>query len=108
MSEVKQIKLSELKAQVESGAKLKALAEEYGLPVAQMKKVLKEAGLRIRSLRFPQYQLVDDTQENQEQDLFTEEEEASVPTQEEEYQSMIEQDGVEVEQGSTVNNPSYN
>ena len=42
MSEVKQIKLSELKAQVESGAKLKALAEEYGLPVAQMKKVLKD------------------------------------------------------------------
>lgn len=55
------IKISLLERQVESGMKLKELAEFYSLPVAQMKKVLKQANLRIRSFRKPQFNLIDDT-----------------------------------------------
>lgn len=55
------IKISLLEKQVESGMKLKELAQFYELPVAQMKKVLKQANLRIRSFRKPQFNLIDDT-----------------------------------------------
>lgn len=55
------IKISFLEEQVESGMKIKELAQFYELPVAQMKKALKQANLRIRSFRKPQFNLIDDT-----------------------------------------------
>lgn len=55
------IKISLLERQIEAGMKLKELAEFYSLPVAQMKKVLKQANLRIRNFRRPQFNLIDDT-----------------------------------------------
>lgn len=58
------IKVSTLKEQVESGMKLKELAEFYELPVSQMKKALKQANLRIRSFRRPQFNLITDTVAN--------------------------------------------
>lgn len=55
------IRVSLLKGQVENGMKLKELAEFYNLPVAQMKRVLKQVGLRIRGFRKPLFNLIDDT-----------------------------------------------
>ena len=56
------IKKSILSAQVEEGMKKAELAAHYELPVAQMTKVLKAAGLKIRKFHAPKYQLVDDTE----------------------------------------------
>ena len=52
MKQVK-IKPSVLKEQIDNGMKMKELAEHYGLPVAQMKNVLKTLGLEIRKFRKP-------------------------------------------------------
>jgi hypothetical protein len=81
MSEIKKIYLSKLTQQVNEGMKLKPLAEYYGLPVAQMKKILNEAGLKIRKFRNPSYELVIDigeeesVEESEEEEKFFEEEE---------------------------------
>lgn len=47
-----------LEQQVQDGWKKNALAEHYGLPVAQMTKVLKDCGLKIRKFHAPKYVLV--------------------------------------------------
>ena len=52
MKQVK-IKPSVLREQIDNGMKMKELAEHYGLPVAQMKNVLKTLGLEIRKFRKP-------------------------------------------------------
>ena len=52
MEQVK-IKPSVLKEQIDNGMKMKELAKHYGLPVAQMKNVLKTLGLEIRKFRKP-------------------------------------------------------
>jgi hypothetical protein len=52
MEQVK-IKPSVLKEQIDNGMKMKELAEHYGLPVTQMKNVLKTLGLEIRKFRKP-------------------------------------------------------
>ena len=52
MEQVK-IKPSVLKEQIDNGMKMKELAEHYGLPVAQMKNVLKTLGLEIRKFKKP-------------------------------------------------------
>lgn len=52
MEQVK-IKPSVLKEQIDNGMKMKELAEHYGLPVVQMKNVLKTLGLEIRKFRKP-------------------------------------------------------
>lgn len=58
----KQVSLTELKTQVESGWKRDQIAEYYDLPVSQVAKLLKEAGLTIRKFQKPKYVLVDDTE----------------------------------------------
>lgn len=68
--EPKRILLSELKKQVDEGMKLKPLAEYYEIPVAQMKRVLKQAGLKIRSFRGPQFTLIDDVAAKEELPQF--------------------------------------
>lgn len=55
-----QITLSDLVAKVQTGWKKKALAEHYGLPVAQITKLLKDNGLTIRRIHAPKYELIDD------------------------------------------------
>lgn len=50
----------DLEQKVQEGWKKKALAEHYGLPVAQMTKVLQQAGLRIRKFHAPKFVLVDE------------------------------------------------
>ena len=57
------IRRATLAQQVEAGWKRKQLAEHYGLPEAQIARVLKEAGLQIRKFHAPKYQLVDDDEE---------------------------------------------
>ena len=54
------IKKSILSAQVEEGMKKAELAAHYELPVAQMTKVLKAAGLKIRKFHAPKFELEDD------------------------------------------------
>lgn len=56
-----QITITDLTQKVEEGWKKPALAEHYGLPVTQMTKALKDAGLRIRKFHAPKFELVDDT-----------------------------------------------
>lgn len=55
-----QITLSDLTAKVQQGWKKPALAEYYGLPVAQMGRVLKDANLTIRKFHAPKYELIHD------------------------------------------------
>ena len=105
--EPKKILLTELKKQVEEGMKLKPLAEYYEIPVAQMKRVLKQAGLKIRSFRSPQYVLIDDEEDNIvskepiQMSLFEDDEE-------EEEDDDIEEE-FEDEPSTTVNlTPNYN
>jgi hypothetical protein len=62
-----EITLSDLRAKVEAGWKKPQLAEHYGLPQAQVGKLLKQAGLTIRKFHQPKFALVDDT--NAEHDL---------------------------------------
>ena len=58
------IKKSILTQQVEEGMKKAELAAHYELPVAQMTKVLKAAGLKIRKFHAPKYELEDDMAED--------------------------------------------
>lgn len=58
--ETKTILLSHLREQVNEGMKLKQLAEYYEIPVAQMKRILKQANLRIRSFKGAPVVLIDD------------------------------------------------
>lgn len=71
------IKKSILSAQVEEGMKKAELAAHYELPVAQMTKVLKAAGLKIRKFHAPKFELEDDMEEVSEEvhtDVNTDEE----------------------------------
>lgn len=63
-----EINVSTLRQQVEEGWKKVRLAEHYGLPVAQMTQVLKDAGLRIRKFHAPKYILVDSSVEESVED----------------------------------------
>lgn len=58
-----QVTLSDLTNKVNEGWKKQQLAQHYGLPVAQMTKLLRDAGLQIRKFHNPKYVLVDDTAE---------------------------------------------
>lgn len=58
-----QIKKAELTAQINEGWKIDKLATHYELPVLTMRRVLKEAGLVIRSFKKPKFELIDDTAE---------------------------------------------
>ena len=70
------IKKSILSAQVEEGMKKAELAAHYELPVAQMTKVLKAAGLKIRKFHAPKFELEDDMEVSEEvhTDVNTDEE----------------------------------
>lgn len=61
-----QITVSDLTAKVNEGWKKDALAAHYGLPMTQMTQALKDAGLKIRKLHRPKYELVDDTAQQEE------------------------------------------
>lgn len=56
-----QVTLSDLTNKVNEGWKKDQLAEYYGLPKAQVGKLLKQAGLTIRKFHLPKFELVDDT-----------------------------------------------
>ena len=58
-----QVTVSDLTQKVNEGCKKTQLAEHYGLPVAQITKLLQDAGLKIRKFHLPKYILIDDTQE---------------------------------------------
>lgn len=53
---------SVLRQQVEEGWKLKALAEHYGLPDAQMKRALKAQNLTIRKFHNPKFVFAEEEQ----------------------------------------------
>ena len=57
----REITISDLRSKVNEGWKKQALADHYGLPMAQMTKLLQTAGLKIRKFHAPLYVLVDDT-----------------------------------------------
>ena len=59
------IKISkvDLAQKVEEGWKKAQLAEHYGLPMAQMTKVLQAAGLQIRKFHTPKFELVEEVEE---------------------------------------------
>ena len=67
------IKISkvDLAQKVEEGWKKAQLAEHYGLPTAQMTKVLQAAGLQIRKFHAPRFELVDEVEEVEEVELDT-------------------------------------
>ena len=54
-----QVTLSDLTNKVNEGWKKDQLAEYYGLPKAQVGKLLKQAGLTIRKFHLPKFELVD-------------------------------------------------
>lgn len=58
------IKISkvDLAQKVEEGWKKAQLAEHYGLPMAQMTKVLQAAGLQIRKFHAPKFELVEEVE----------------------------------------------
>lgn len=60
---LKQVKKSELTAMVNEGKKRNEIAAHYGLKEAQVAKLLKAAGLKIRKFHLPTFELVDDTAE---------------------------------------------
>lgn len=60
---LKQVKKSELTAMVNEGKKRNEIAAHYGLKEAQVSKLLKAAGLKIRKFHLPTFELVDDTVE---------------------------------------------
>ena len=60
---LKQVKKSELTAMVNEGKKRNEIAAYYGLKEAQVAKLLKAAGLKIRKFHLPAFELVDDTVE---------------------------------------------
>lgn len=93
VKETKKVILSELKKQVEKGMKKDELAKFYGLPVTQMTKLLKSAGLEIRKFRRPLFELIDDTEEVIEN-----------PNQPEEKTSEVDENPV----AETAENPAEN
>lgn len=74
----RQITISDLRSKVDEGWKKQALADHYGLPMAQMTKLLQIAGLKIRKFHAPLYTLVDDTVSTEVQENPIIEEEAPV------------------------------
>ena len=60
---LKQVKKSELTVMVNEGKKRNEIAAYYGLKEAQVAKLLKAAGLKIRKFHLPTFELVDDTVE---------------------------------------------
>lgn len=68
MSVVK-ITKADLAAKVEEGWKKDKLAEHYGLPMAQMTKVLQAAGLKIRKFHAPKFELVEDEVETSSEEV---------------------------------------
>ena len=66
------IKISkvDLAQKVEEGWKKAQLAEHYGLPTAQMTKVLQAAGLQIRKFHAPKFELVDEVEEVEEVEVL--------------------------------------
>ena len=60
---LKQVKKSELTTMVNEGKKRNEIAAHYGLKEAQVAKLLKAAGLKIRKFHLPTFELVDDTAE---------------------------------------------
>ena len=62
---LKQVKKSELTAMVNEGKKRNEIAAYYGLKEAQVAKLLKAAGLKIRKFHLPTFELVDDTVEEE-------------------------------------------
>ena len=60
---LKKVKKSELTAMVNEGKKRNEIAAHYGLKEAQVAKLLKAAGLKIRKFHLPTFELVDDTVE---------------------------------------------
>lgn len=63
MSEPVAITKKDLAEKVEQGWKKDALAEHYGLPVTQMTKALKQAGLTIRKFHKPKFVFVEESEE---------------------------------------------
>lgn len=57
-----EIKIELLTKQVNEGMKKDELAKFYDLPVSQMGKALKEAGLKIRKFHAPSFKLVSETE----------------------------------------------
>ena len=88
----------DLEQKVQDGWKKDALAKHYKLPVTQMTKLLKEAGLTIRKFHKPKYVLVDEEEENEVEvtDINVEMEVHEVPGEPE----NIEQDELEVGEAS--------
>ena len=76
---LKQVKKSELTAMVNEGKKRNEIAAHYGLKEAQVAKLLKAAGLKIRKFHLPTFELVDDTVEETAQAEAVTEEPAQVP-----------------------------
>ena len=62
---LKQVKKSELTAMVNEGKKRNEIAAHYGLKEAQVAKLLKAAGLKIRKFHLPTFELVDDSAEEE-------------------------------------------
>lgn len=56
--EIKQINFQDLKQQVEDGWKREQIAEHWDLSIAATKRLLTDAGLRLKSTRYPVYTLV--------------------------------------------------
>lgn len=87
MEQVK-IKPSVLREQIDNGMKMKELAEHYGLPVTQMKNVLKTLGLEIRKFRKPLWVI------EEEPEFINPEGEQDAPEPEAEVEALAQQ-GVE-------------
>jgi len=105
MSNKIQIKKSTLAKQVEDGMKKDALAEHYGVKVAEMTRILKQAGLKIRKFHVPSYEFVDDT--NEEGNKVTEQvveqaEELQETTEEVLETEAIAEEVVETQEAETV------
>ena len=91
----KKVSLKTLKEQVEKGMKKEELAKFYNLPVAQVTKMLKAAGLKIRKFHEPAFELIND--EFIEEPIVSENQEVS-------NENVIEEkDNEEITQESTVN-----
>ena len=63
-----QISKPDLAQKIEEGWKKDALAAHYGLPMAQMTKVLQASGLKIRKFHAPKFELVDEVMGEEKQE----------------------------------------
>lgn len=95
------IKKSILSAQVEEGMKKAELAAHYELPVAQMTKVLKAAGLKIRKFHAPKFELEDDMEVLEEVHTDIDTDEELEPLQNAHESIQQEEELVEEVQGET-------